>query len=150
VLLDSQYSGTPANPADKNLAFYTDPATMAKVPVGVNLANGNTGLFTQCVNGTTGCDGTNKTMISTCTGTDELANTGFDDADAGACDAGSLKGGATGWLTTTGNVVPGELITLRIAIWDTSDHAYDSLAIVDGFQWSADSSTPGTVIYKKK
>ena len=34
------------------------PNTMTKYPVGVNLAYGDTGLFTQCVNGTTGCDGT--------------------------------------------------------------------------------------------
>src|SRR5207247_1974546 len=58
ILLDSSYTGSPANPTDKNLAFYMQPQTMAKVPVGVNLAHGDTGLFTQCVNGTTGCDGT--------------------------------------------------------------------------------------------
>jgi hypothetical protein len=39
-----------------------------------------------------------------------------------------------------------EQVKLRIAIWDTSGHAYDSLAVVDGFQWSADPSTPATVI----
>ena len=147
ILLDSAYNGMPANPMDKNLAFYQDPNTMAKVPVGVNLAFGNTGLFTQCVNGTTGCSGTAGT-ISSCVGTTELAGTGFDDAAPFECDSGSLKGGGTGWLSTSGNVVPGETITLRIAIWDTSDHAYDSLAVIDGFQWSADSSTPGTVIFK--
>jgi hypothetical protein len=148
VLLDSQYQGNPANPADKNLAIYREPATGAAVPVGVNLAHGDTGLFTQCVNGTTGCAAGHEDAITTCMGTDELASTGFDDPSSNACDAGSTKGGATGWLTTTGNVVPGEIITLRIAIWDTSDHAYDSLAVIDGFQWSADSSTPGTVIFR--
>src|SRR4029077_11840565 len=51
VLLDSAYSGTPANPTDKNLAFYQQPNTTNIYPVGVNLAYGNTGLFTQCVNG---------------------------------------------------------------------------------------------------
>ncbi|MGE5181884.1 MAG: choice-of-anchor L domain-containing protein [Acidobacteriota bacterium] len=147
VLLDSTYTGDPANPADKNLAIYTDLAGK-QYPVGVNLAAGDTGLFTQCLNGTTGCEGTPGTITS-CTGTDELLATGFDDAAPGSCDAGSLQGGATGWLTTSGNVVPGEVITLRIAIWDTSDHAYDSLAIVDGFQWSADPSTPGTVIFRR-
>jgi hypothetical protein len=58
-------------------------------------------------------------------------------------------GGGTGWLTTTGNVKPGEIITIRIAIWDTSDHALDSLAAVDNFLWSATPSTPGTVIFRK-
>jgi hypothetical protein len=99
------------------------------------------------VNGATGCAGTAGT-ISSCINTDDLMNTGFDDPSPGSCDANSLKGGATGWLTTSGNVVPGEIMTLRIAIWDTSDHALDSLAVIDGFEWSADPSTPGTVILK--
>src|SRR5690606_41126626 len=53
VLLDSTYTGMPENPANKNLGFYTSPQ-MQKYPVGVNLAHGNTGLFQQCKNGTTG------------------------------------------------------------------------------------------------
>jgi hypothetical protein len=64
----------------------------------------------------------------------------------GSCGANNLLGGGTGWLVTAGNVVGGEIITLRIAIWDTSDEIYDSVAIIDNFQWSVDSSTPGTVI----
>jgi hypothetical protein len=146
VLLDSSYTGNPTNPMDKNLAFYTAP-DMKNYPVGVNLAHGNTGLFTQCVNGATGCSGMAGT-ISTCMSTDDLANTGFDDPSPLSCDSNSLKGGATGWLTTSGNVTPGETIKLRIAIWDTSDNAFDSLAIVDGFQWSVDSTQPGTVILR--
>ena len=149
VLLDSTYLGDPANPTDKNLAFYQPAGTTMKVPVGVNLGFGNTGLFTQCVNGATGCTGSPST-ITTCTGTNLLTGTGFDDPNAGSCDAGSLEGGATGWLVTSGNVTPGEIITLRIAIWDTSDHAWDSLAVVDGFQWSTDTAQPGTVIFSAK
>jgi hypothetical protein len=147
VLLDSMYSGNPANPMDKNLAFYTAASNM-NYPVGVNLAHGNTGLFTQCVNGETGCSGTSGN-ITTCVSTDDLMGTGFDDPSPYSCDPNSLEGGATGWLTTSGNVNPGEIITLRIAIWDTSDHLYDSLAIVDGFQWSVDSTQPGTVILRE-
>jgi hypothetical protein len=149
VLLDSMYSGMNPNPTDKNLAFYTDPA-MKKYPVGVNLAAGNTGLFTQCVNGKLGCDWPLSTggSITTCTSTTELAGTGMDLAAPGQCDAGSKMGGATGWLTTTGNVKPGEIMTLRIAVWDTSDHQLDSLAVVDNFKWSATPSTPGTVIFR--
>jgi hypothetical protein len=59
---------------------------------------------------------------------------------------GAQTGGATGWLTTSGNVVGGEIIKLRIAIWDTSDHALDSLAVIDNFKWSVTASDPGTVI----
>lgn len=143
VLLDSQYTGEKPNPADKNLAFYTKGAQ--NYPVGVNLAHGNTGLFTQCRNGATGCQGTAGT-ISTCTGVNELAGTGLDKADPGSCDSQALEGGATGWLVTSGNVKPGEIITLRIAIWDTSDDALDSLAVIDGFEWDLDPVDPGTVI----
>ena len=151
VLLDSTYSGTPPNPTDKNLAFYQ--AGTSKYPVGVNLAAGNTGLFTQCVNGTTGCSsafsGGTAGSISTCVSTSDLAGTGMDQAAPGVCDSQSKMGGGTGWLTTSGNVQPGEIMTLRIAIWDTSDHALDSLAVIDNFKWSGTPSAPGTVIGRK-
>lgn len=149
MLLDSTYSGTPANPTDKNLAFYQPMNSSQIYPVGVNLAHGDTGLFTQCVNGPTGCAfGSTAGSISTCSSTADLQGTGFDTPDGVECDANSLEGGGTGWLTTTGNVVPGEIITLRIAIWDTSDEYLDSLAVIDGFTWSADTSDPGTVILR--
>jgi hypothetical protein len=146
MLLDSTYTGTPANPTDKNLAFYQPANSSQTYPVGVNLAHGDTGLFTQCVNGPTGCvPPSTAGTISTCMGTDQLTGTGFD-SNIGGCGASNLEGGGTGWLTTTGNVVPGEIITLRIAIWDTSDELLDSLAVIDGFTWSVDTSDPGTVI----
>ncbi|MCE9573899.1 MAG: hypothetical protein K8W52_12185 [Deltaproteobacteria bacterium] len=109
----------------------------------MNLVTLDAGLFTQCVNGAVGCSG-NPGTITTCAGTDLLAGTGFDDPAAGNCSADSLVGGATGWLTTRGNVVGGETITLRIAIWDTSDGVLDSTAIVDHFRWSLDTVMPGT------
>jgi hypothetical protein len=152
ILLDSMYAGNPANPMDKNLAFYTS-ADMMNYPVGVNLAYGNTGLFTQCVNGATGCSsaltGGSAGTINTCIATQDLTGTGFDEGSSGACDTNALKGGATGWLTTSGNVDPGEIIKLRIAIWDTSDHALDSLALIDAFTWSVDSTQPGTIITRE-
>ena len=40
-------------------------------------------------------------------------------------------GGGTGWLTISGNVMPGEVMELRIAIWDAGDSAFDSLVILD-------------------
>jgi len=85
-------------------------------------------------------------MITTCTGTAQLAGTGLD-TPKGNCYTGSLEGGGTGWLQTSGNVKPGEVIKLRIAIWDTSDHVLDSIAAVDGFEWSVDLAEPGTVIF---
>lgn len=144
VLLDSAYSGDPANPADKNLARYTSP-DMSEYPVGVNLAFGDTGLFQICENGQVGCSDSVQGTISTCTSVAEMSGTGMDIQSTG-CGANDLVGGGTGWLTTSGNVVPGETITLRIAIWDTSDHVYDSVVLLDNFQWSVDASDPGTVI----
>lgn len=144
VLLDSGYAGTPANPADKNLATFTTPSNKL-VPVGVNLAFGSTGLFRVCENSATGCGssgvaGTN----SQCMGTAELIGTGMD-ATANACGMPNNRiGGGTGWLSTRGNVVGGEIITLRIALWDTSDGLFDSLALLDNFQWLLQSTTAGT------
>ncbi len=145
VLLDSTWAGQPANPADKNLAFYKSPQNQI-YPVGVNLAHGNTGLFQQCMNGNTGCSlGATSGTISTCVGTAELTGTGMD-AASGGCGASNLAGGGTGWLVTSGNVVGGEVIKLRIALWDTSDGVLDSLSIIDNFEWSVEASEPGTVI----
>ena len=143
VLLDSQAS---TNPADKNLAIYRRPSDGAVVPLGTNLAK-EAGLFTQCVNGTTGCASGYEAGMTGCVGTEDLAGTGFDDPAPNECDGGSMKGGGTGWLTTMGNVVPGEVITLRIAIWDTGDHQMDSLAVIDDFEWHEDATTAGTAIF---
>jgi len=146
ALLDSTYAGDPANPTDKNLARYTDPA-MVDYPVGVNLAHGDTGLFQVCINGVTGCLGSQTGTSTTCQEPpSELSNTGFDQINGTGCAGSTLDGGGTGWLQTSGNVVGGETITLRIAIWDTSDHVYDSLVLIDNFRWSVDSSDPGTII----
>lgn len=124
ALLDSTYTSsdqTLQNPKDKNLAMDS-----LGNPVGINLAPG--GLFTQCVNAE------NKGVTS-CVGTEELQGTGFE------------SNGGTGWLTTRGNVVGGEVITLRLAIWDLSDQQYDSLVLIDNFKWDAAEYTPGTGNY---
>jgi hypothetical protein len=156
TLLDSGFVPGPMeapNPADKNLAFYDPPPSGGVVyPVGVNLAFGNTGLFTQCKNGTTGCNmGCVMGNVNTCTGTAELAGTGFDypnppntPPNKATCGNNDLLGGGTGWLVTGGNVVPGETIEVRFVIWDTSDHIYDSLVLIDDFTWSVTASQPGT------
>jgi hypothetical protein len=143
ALLDSDWNGTPANPVDKNLA--TVVTTGNPVPVGVNFGEGNSGLFLECLNGTTGCSaqGPVPGTVNTCLGTDELAGTGLDVPAPGVCDSDSLAGGATGWFRVAGNVVPGEIIHLRIAIWDTSDEFFDSLVALDNFQWSSATTEPG-------
>lgn len=142
VLLDSEWDDAPKNPADKNLAVY-EPFG-ARLPMGTNWARGNTGLFTQCVGGATGCNsGVTPDSATGCLGTAELLGTGFDVAKPGLCDADSLAGGATGWRTISGNVVGGEAIRLRIALWDGGDHASDSTVVLDAFEWSTEPTTPG-------
>ena len=143
ALLDSTYAGIPANPADKNLATYTTSGAIT-YPVGVNLADNNTGLFTQCVNGTTGCgSGAVLGSISSCVSTSGIIGTGMDTAATG-CGASNLTGGGTDWLVIRGNVVPGEIIQLRFALWDTVDGTYDSVVLLDNFAWSPNTITPGT------
>ncbi len=157
TLLDSGFvpgPGESANPNDKNLAFYDPPpAGGAVYPVGVNLAYGNTGLFTQCLNGPTGC-GLSAVAgnTSTCLGTNQLAGTGFNVLnppsqfldEPGWCGSSNMAGGGTSWLNMSGNVKPGETIEVRFAIWDTGDPWYDSLVLLDRFQWSITPAQPGT------
>lgn len=130
ALLDSAASG---NPADKNLAAFTLPDD-ARYLVSPSLASGATGLFTQCENGATGCAAGGAGTMSECVGTDLLTDTGYGVTDVG-CGTNDLIGGATGWLTIQGAVIPGETVTLRFAIWDTSDGTLDSTVILDGFAW---------------
>lgn len=120
------------NPVDKNLA--TDEKGNF---VGVDLAPN--GLFMVC----NPSDGSK--YASNCTqGSSLLQGTGFD----------TLGAGGTGWLTTRGNVVPGETITLRLAIWEQgtvstygSDHSYDSTVLLDGFKWLPKPAKAGTGQY---
>ena len=43
--------------------------------------------------------------------------------------------GATGWLSTQSNILPGEEITVRFAAWDAGDHVLDTTVLLDKFQW---------------
>jgi hypothetical protein len=53
-------------------------------------------------------------------------------------------GGGTRWLTTTGNIVPGGIVELRITIWDVDDDQLDSVALLDGFRWLPAPVSSGT------
>lgn len=134
ALLDSTYSSDNfdlQNPVDKNLAM-----DEFKNPVGINLAK--SGLFRVCCNGNAlACGYTpGKNFAQFCTsGPGELDGTGL---------YGTNKEGGTGWLVTRGNVVEGEEITLRLAIWDALDHVLDSEVIIDNFQWHKSAQKPGT------
>ena len=120
------------NPYDKNLA-----KDEKGNPVGVDLAPN--GLFMVC-----NPNDSSTTYSSNCTqGKELLQGTGFD----------SFGSGGTGWLTTRGNVVPGETITLRLALWEQGsvsygpDHSWDSTVLLDGFKWLPKPAKAGTGQY---
>jgi hypothetical protein len=103
-------------PADGNISFDSN-----NNPVSVN-----NGFFEHCVvNGCYTCPG----------GAGVLAGTGMEVANTG---------GGTVWLTTSSPIVPGEVMTLDLMIFDVSDNVLDSLVLLDGFQWSIDPSDVGT------
>ncbi|MBM4359217.1 MAG: hypothetical protein FJ096_14025 [Deltaproteobacteria bacterium] len=153
ALLDSTWkaaAGQSPNPVDRNLAS----RTMGGVTqlFGPNLALGNTGLFRECQNATTGCAHPSLPGSSSgCTGTSLLAGTGFDVVDAppqsagdpSSCSGTSFAGGGTGWNVLRGNVLPGETVELRFVMWDVGDGFYDSLVLLDDFRWSTELVTPG-------
>lgn len=75
------------------------------------------------------------------TGQPALSGSGFDGMNCYNELTGNRStqcGAATGWLQTTGPVVPGEEITLHFSIWDTGDWIYDSTVLLDNWQWYAE------------
>lgn len=140
VALVNTPAGTPSpipNPVDKNLMTYTN--SNQKWPIGINIASG-TPLFAVCQDqATSSCWDTDVSTASCSLGAAQLLGTGFE-AASGNC----TRGGGTYWLTTAGNVIPGEIVEVRIAIWDVGDHLYDSTALIDGFKWLSNATLPGT------
>ena len=61
----------------------------------------------------------------------------FGDCNDGGCDQ-------TG--PTTPNATGSNYPQLRIRIWDTSDHIYDSIVLLDNWQWNPALSSPGMII----
>ncbi|MBI4699573.1 MAG: choice-of-anchor L domain-containing protein, partial [Deltaproteobacteria bacterium] len=127
------------NPPDKNLMIYDDG--QKKWPVGINIASG-TNLFAVCVpqNIAGNCWDNDVSTKSCALGNSQLTGTGFDKPQGANCDIG----GGSYWLTTSGNVIPGDIVELRIVIWDVGDTTFDSLALVDGFKWLSAATVPGT------
>ncbi len=111
-----------------------------KNPVSVN-----NGFFDRCTpNVDTGCAPDAVPRVSVCPGgPGELAGTGFASVDQWCSQVSpgkskpSTAGGATGWLTSTAPVEPGEEFTLEFLIWDTGDGVLDSLTLLDNFRWIA-------------
>jgi hypothetical protein len=145
VALVTTPNGTPspiANPVDRNLMTFTD-ASSQKWPIGINIAKG-TNLFAVCdpnvaVAGNP-CYDSDVNAASCSMGVGPLSGTGFEKPTTGTC----VIGGGTHWLTTAGNVIPGDIVELRIVIWDVGDSAFDSTALLDGFKWLPNATLPGT------
>jgi hypothetical protein len=107
-----------------NIAF-----DMQKNPVTIN-----NGFFTVCENDTS------KPQTQHCKQpVSEIAGTGY--------ETGSPPiGGATGWLTTTSPVTPGEDVVLHFIVFDEGDGILDSAAVIDNFQWLPDAVEGPTTI----
>ncbi len=66
------------------------------------------------------------------------------------CDAPELEGfsmeshAGTRWLTTKAPVSPGEKIELVFALFDLSDPMFDSVVVLDNFQWTCSDGPPVT------
>ena len=58
---------------------------------------------------------------------------------------GGVVGAGTGWLTTQAPVVAGEVVTLRLLMFEEQDGIYDSTTLIDGFHWMVDQSAAPVV-----
>ncbi len=110
-------SGVAGIPADHNISFDS-----LNNPVSVN-----NGFFDVCQ----GCSA----------GTSQLVGTGM-----GGNGGVLTDGGGTVWLNTTSPIVPGEVMTIEFIIFDVGDHAWDSLTLLDAFEWALTPATVGTVV----
>jgi len=71
-------------------------------------------------------------VVTNCATMYNIPGFGF---DCGGPTGNSNDAGATGWLTTTAPVNPGETITLKLSLWDEGDGVWDSVVFIDNFQW---------------
>lgn len=96
-------------------------------------------------------DGQPCTVTSLCEGDDgcaalqHCAGAGCDapDADALAGTGFELDGGGTGWFRASGPAVPGESLQLTVALFDMGDASYDTLVLLDDFDWSCEGCIAG-------
>jgi hypothetical protein len=113
-------SPKPKNVTDGNIVFDKNGD-----PIGVN-----TGLLAVCDSSLQAADAPKRFACEQ--GTDLLKGTGFGAGETSCYEAG---GASTGWLHTQAPIEPGEVITLRFAVWDTNDPILDSTALIDHFTW---------------
>ncbi len=149
ALLDSTFNDVnpdsdKKNNWDKNMAV-DDKGN----PMGVNIAPN--GIFRRCNKdvcsgsaGIIGVGGNTHGECNACEKPEELKGTGFESETGGLFGMDTINYGGTGWFSASGNVVPGEEITLRFAIWDGgTDHIFDSTVLLDNFKWYEKEVEPG-------
>jgi hypothetical protein len=101
-----------------------------------NAVSVNNSLLRACTPGTHG-----EKDFECPLGFEPLEGTGFEECEGGLLATGGSfgdvlrgddkYGASTGWLSTEFAVQPGEMLTLRFTIWDSSDSELDSLALID-------------------
>jgi hypothetical protein len=108
----------------------------------------NAGFLDRCTpNSDTGCNKNAGAIPGTAAcgaGTAELKGTGFFNEGTWCGTQTATGGAATGWLTSSASVNPGETITLELVVWDAGDGVLDSTTLLDNFRWTADSIGTGT------
>ncbi len=87
------------------------------------------------------CIAAGNTMFDCALGDTDLLGTGFG-FDTGH-DITPLDHGSTGWLQTKAPAEPGQEITVRWAVYDSSDAYYDTTTLIDNWRWLA---TPGITV----
>ncbi len=100
-----------------------------------NPINVNSDFFQVCTPGTSSFPGGKSITYPCPLGRGELAGTGYDDGGS------DRQHGATSWLQTRANVIPGEEIEISFMIWNTSDHILQSAIVLDNWKWSAEGTT---------
>ena len=128
---------TAGNPVSVNNAFFTSCEPISCNNWDVLLGGGPDNNSDGCVDALTCNASTNQCESS-------LGACPDGSSDVSAYNTNTADAGATGWLTTSAPVVPGEEITLEFHIWDTGDTAFDSLAILDHFRWKIDPTEVAT------
>lgn len=61
--------------------------------------------------------------------------------NSGLMGTGFQDHASTGWLFSKAPVEPGQVITMRWAVYDSADGIYDTTTLIDNWQWIAEAGT---------
>lgn len=67
-------------------------------------------------------------------------------ASAAAGTSYATVGAGTGWTTVRGNVKSGEVMEVRVVLFDVGDGLLDTTALLDGFAWGASAVVAGVAL----